>query len=315
MTDPAFALRADGLVKRYGELVAVDGIDLAVRRGTCVGLLGPNGAGKTTTIEMLEGLKSPDGGAIRILDRSWADDANEIRERIGVQLQDTKLEDKLTVVEAVTMFASFYRTRRPADEVLAEVGLEEKKDARYETLSGGQKQRLALACALVNRPALLFLDEPTTGLDPQARRRVWEIVEGFVRDGGTVLLTTHYMEEAERLAHEVVIIDRGKVIEAGPPREVVARLGAEAVIELQFADGDGRRETLDDELIRDIAGVQAVRHEPGTIILTTTAVQTTVGALLGLLKDRGIALEDLRTHRPTLEDVFVSLTGKHLRDA
>jgi ABC-2 type transport system ATP-binding protein len=315
MTDHAFALRADGLVKRYGELVAVDGIDLAVRRGTCVGLLGPNGAGKTTTIEMLEGLKSPDGGTIRILDRSWADDANEIRERIGVQLQDTKLEDKLTVVEAVTMFASFYRTRRPADEVLAEVGLEEKKEARYETLSGGQKQRLALACALVNRPALLFLDEPTTGLDPQARRRVWEIVEGFVRDGGTVLLTTHYMEEAERLAHEVVIIDRGKVIEAGPPREVVARLGAEAVIELQFADSDGRRETLDDELIRAIAGVQAVRHEPGTIILTTTAVQTTVGALLGLLKDRGIALEDLRTHRPTLEDVFVSLTGKHLRDA
>ena len=314
MSDPLLALRAEALVKRYGDLVAVDGIDLAVRRGTCVGLLGPNGAGKTTTIEMLEGLKSPDGGAIHILNRTWAADANEIRERIGVQLQDTKLEDKLTVFEAVTMFASFYRTRRPPADVLAEVGLEEKKGARYETLSGGQKQRLALACALVNRPELLFLDEPTTGLDPQARRRVWEIVEAFVRDGGTVLLTTHYMEEAERLAHEVVIIDRGKVIETGPPREVVARLGAEAVIELQFADAVTGAATLDDDELRGIAGVQTVRHEPGTLMLTTTAVQTTVGALLGLLKDRGIALEDLRTHRPTLEDVFVSLTGKHLRD-
>ena len=314
MSHHTFALRAEALVKRYGELTAVDGIDLSVRRGTCLGLLGPNGAGKTTTIEMLEGLKSPDGGTIQILDRTWSAEPNEIRERIGVQLQDTKLEDKLTVFEAVTMFASFYRTRRAPAEVLAEVGLEEKKDARYETLSGGQKQRLALACALVNRPELLFLDEPTTGLDPQARRRVWEIVEGFVQDGGTVLLTTHYMEEAERLAHEVVIIDRGKVIESGPPREVVARLGAEAVIELQFADGAGSA-TLDDDLLRAIPGVQTMRREPGALMLTTTAVQTTVGALLGLLKDRGIALEDLRTHRPTLEDVFVTLTGKHLRDA
>jgi ABC-2 type transport system ATP-binding protein len=314
VTSNSHALRAEGLVKRYGDLVAVDGIDLAVRRGTCVGLLGPNGAGKTTTIEMLEGLKTPDGGTIRILGYSWADAPNEIRERIGVQLQDTKLEDKLTVSEAVAMFASFYRKRRPLQEVLAEVGLEEKKDSRYETLSGGQKQRLALACALVNRPDVLFLDEPTTGLDPQARRRVWEIVEAFVHDGGTALLTTHYMEEAERLADEVVIIDRGKVIEAGPPREVVARLGAEAVVELQFADG-ADVPALDDALLRSIPGIQGVRHEPNALTLTTTEVQVTVGTLLGLLKDRGVALEDLRTHRPTLEDVFVSLTGKHLRDA
>jgi ABC-2 type transport system ATP-binding protein len=310
-----FALRAENLVKRYGDLVAVDGIDLSVRRGTCVGLLGPNGAGKTTTIEMLEGLKSPDGGTIQILDRAWAADPNGIRERIGVQLQDTKFEDKLTVAEAVGMFASFYRNRRPAAEVLAEVGLEEKKDSRYETLSGGQKQRLALACALVNRPELLFLDEPTTGLDPQARRRVWEIVEGFVQDGGTVLLTTHYMEEAERLAGEVVIIDRGKVIESGPPREVVARLGAEAIVELHFAAADTGGSALDDAMLRAVPGIQSIRREPGTLVLTTTSVQTTVGALLGLLQDRRIALEDLRTHRPTLEDVFVSLTGKHLRDA
>ena len=312
MISNSYALQAEGLFKRYGDLVAVDGIDLAVRRGTCVGLLGPNGAGKTTTIEMLEGLKRPDGGTIRILGQTWAAAANEIRERIGVQLQDTKLEDKLTVSEAVTMFASFYRNRRPLDEVLAEVGLEEKKDARYETLSGGQKQRLAIACALVNRPDVLFLDEPTTGLDPQARRRVWEIVEAFVQNGGTVLLTTHYMEEAERLSDEVVIIDRGKVIEAGPPREVVARLGAEAVVELQFVDG--AIGPLDDALLRTIPGIQGVRHEPNALTLTTTEVQVTVGALLGILKDRNVALEDLRTHRPTLEDVFVSLTGKHLRD-
>ena len=309
------ALRAEALVKRYGDLVAVDGIDLAVRRGTCVGLLGPNGAGKTTTIEMLEGLKRPDGGLIQILGRRWADDANGIRERIGVQLQDTKLEDKLTVQEAVEMFAAFYRHRRPPAEVLAEVGLEEKRDARYETLSGGQKQRLALACALVNRPELLFLDEPTTGLDPQARRRVWEIVEGFVRAGGTALLTTHYMEEAERLSDEVVIIDRGKVIEAGPPRDVVARLGAEAIVELHFAGVDRGGDTLGDDQLRAMPGVQTIRREPGVLLLTTTAVQGTVSALLGLLTARGIALEDLRTHRPTLEDVFVALTGKHLRDA
>ena len=306
------ALQAQGLVKRYGSLVAVDGIDLAIRRGTCLGLLGPNGAGKTTTIEMLEGLKAPDGGTIRILDRTWATDANGIRERIGVQLQDTRLEDKLTVFEAVEMFASFYRTRRAPADVLADVGLEEKRDARYETLSGGQKQRLALACALVNRPELLFLDEPTTGLDPQARRRVWEIVEGFVREGGPVLLTTHYLEEAERLSDEVVIIDRGTVIEAGPPREVVARLGAEAIVELHFAGTGG--DALDDATLRAIDGIQSVRREPGTVVLTTTAVQSTVGALLGLLTARGLALEDLRTHRPTLEDVFVALTGKHLRD-
>jgi ABC-2 type transport system ATP-binding protein len=309
-----YALRAQGLVKRYDKLVAVDGLDLDVKRGSCLGLLGPNGAGKTTTIEMLEGLKRPDGGTIEILGRSWSRDADDIRERIGVQLQDTKLEDKLTVAEAVAMFGSFYRSRRAPAEVLAEVGLEEKADARYETLSGGQKQRLALACALVNRPELLFLDEPTTGLDPQARRRVWEIVETFVAAGGSGLLTTHYMEEAERLAHEVVIVDRGKVIESGSPREVVARLGADAVVELRFVDASAAG-NLGDDTLRALPGLRDVRRDPAAIVLTTTDVQSTVGALLALLRDRGIALDDLSTHRPTLEDVFVSLTGKHLRDA
>jgi ABC-2 type transport system ATP-binding protein len=310
-----FALRATGLVKRYGDLVAVDGIDLAVRAGTCLGLLGPNGAGKTTTIEMLEGLKTADAGEIEILGRRWRDAAHEIRERIGVQLQETKLEEKITVREAVALFASFYRRRRVPDEVLAEVGLEEKRDARYETLSGGQKQRLALACALVNRPELLFLDEPTTGLDPQARRRVWEIVEDFVARGGTVVLTTHYMEEAERLSDDVVIVDSGRVIEAGSPRDVVARLGAEAIVELHFGDEADRLADFDEARVLAMPGVRSVRREPGVLVLSTTAVQQSVGALLGWLGERGIALEDLRTHRPTLEDVFVALTGKHLRDA
>ena len=310
-----WALRATGLVKRYGDLVAVGGLDLTVRRGTCLGLLGPNGAGKTTTIEMLEGLKRPDAGTIEILGQHWASKGHEIRERIGVQLQETKLEEKLTVFEAVTLFASFYRRRRPVEDVLAEVGLEEKRGARYETLSGGQKQRLALACALVNQPELLFLDEPTTGLDPQARRRVWEIVERFVSSGGTVVLTTHYREEAARLSDEVVIVDRGRVIEAGRPRDVVARLDAEAVVELHVGENPAAAEALDEARVRAIPGVRDVRWEPGVLVLSTGAVQASVSALLALLAERGIALEDLRTHRPTLEDVFVSLTGKHLRDA
>jgi len=312
--DPSpYAVRASGLVKRYGELTAVAGIDFTVRRGTCVGLLGPNGAGKTTTIEMLEGLKPPDAGRIEILGLQWSSDGDDIRERIGVQLQETKLEEKMTVIEAVTLFGAFYRRRRPVADVLAEVGLEEKRLARYENLSGGQKQRLALACALVNQPDLLFLDEPTTGLDPQARRRVWEIVERFVAAGGTVVLTTHYMEEAERLSDEVVIIDMGRVIEAGPPREVVARLGAEAVVELHV--GDREASALEGAELERLPGVEAVRREPGVVVLSTTAVQSSIGALLALLAERNIALDDLRTHRPTLEDVFVSLTGKHLRDA
>jgi len=308
------ALAATGLVKRYGDLVAVAGIDLRLDRGGCLGLLGPNGAGKTTTIEMLEGLKAPDEGSVEILGRTWRRDAHAIRERIGVQLQETRLEDKLTVAETVALFATFYQRRRPVSEVLAEVGLEEKRDARYETLSGGQKQRLALACALVNRPDLLFLDEPTTGLDPQARRRVWEVVEQFRAGGGSVVLTTHYMEEAERLATRVVIVDQGRVIEEGAPREVVARLGAEAIVELHFAADSGHAARIDDGTLAAVPGVARVRREPDALVLTTTSVQGTVAALLGLVERQRLALEDLRTHRPTLEDVFVTLTGKQLRD-
>ena len=306
------AVMARGLVKRYGELVAVDGVDFEVRRGTCLGVLGPNGAGKTTIIEILEGLKPPDGGEVQVLGRSWGDNAREIQERIGVQLQETEFQDKLTVIELLRMFRSFYRDGTDLEEVIATIGLEEKRTARVKTLSGGQKQRLAIGCALLHKPEVLFLDEPTTGLDPQARRRLWEVVETFKTHGGTVVLTTHYMEEAERLADEVIIVDRGVVIARGSPASIIASLGVENVVQFGLSDTDPRTLSEDDLLALD--GVQSVAYNGAQITLTVIQTQAVIAGLFDLIKQRQLALEDLRTHRPTLEDVFVSLTGKHLRD-
>ena len=305
----AGAIVARGLTKRYGDLVAVDGLDLEVERGTCVGLLGPNGAGKTTTIEMLEGLREPDGGEIRILDRTWKHDGDAIRERIGVSLQETKLTEKLTVLETLRLFRSFYGRGRAVDEVIDLIGLPSKRSTRVGELSGGQQQRLALGCALVHYPELLFLDEPTTGLDPQARRRVWEIVESFVDGGGTVLLTTHYMEEAARLANRVVIVDRGRVIANGSPDELVDSLGVESLVELDLGDA-----ALEPAGLEGLPGVQRVRLENGTASLDVRDVSTAVPAVLDRVRSAGGTVADLRIHRPTLEDVFVSLTGRHLRD-
>jgi ABC-2 type transport system ATP-binding protein len=275
-------------------------------------LLGPNGAGKTTTIELLEGLKRPDAGEIHVLGLEWEHAPAAIRAGIGVQLQSTDFQEKLTVFETLRMFRSFYAEARSEDEVITWVGLEEKRASRVGTLSGGQKQRLALGCALLNRPRVLFLDEPTTGLDPQARRRVWELVEAFKAEGGSVLLTTHYMDEAERLADELVIVDHGRVIARGSPEAIIRSLGAESVVECAPAGGDPR--VLGEDELCALPGVSGVRFETAFAVLSVTRTQDAIAGLFALAARRGLVLDDLRTHRPTLEDVFVSLTGKHLRD-
>jgi ABC-2 type transport system ATP-binding protein len=244
------AVECRGLVKRYGDVVAVDGLSLTVARGECVGLLGPNGAGKTTTIEILEGLLDADAGDIRILGLDWHTHERELRQRLGVQLQETQLAEKLTVGETLRLFRSFYHRGPSIDALAGLVGLDAKRKTWVGQLSGGQRQRLALACALAGEPDLLFLDEPTTGLDPQSRRQLWELLGRFRADGGTIVLTTHYMEEAEALCDRIAIIDHGKVIAEGRPGELIAALGAPRVV----------------------------------------------------------------TRNGTLEDVFMALTGRHLRD-
>ncbi|HYU30052.1 MAG TPA: ABC transporter ATP-binding protein [Gemmatimonadales bacterium] len=293
--------------------MAVAGLDLTVGGGECFGLLGPNGAGKTTSIEILEGLTPPDSGAVEILGTPWRDGAagRALRERLGIQLQETQLADKLTVSETLSLFRSFYQQSHTVDEVLALVELEEKRTARVVTLSGGQKQRLAVACALVSKPELLFLDEPTTGLDPQSRRQLWEIIRRFRAAGGTVLLTTHYMEEAERLCDRVAIMDHGKIIALGTPRELIATLGAEHVVE--FALSEGTPDDLIDRL-QHLGGVTAVRSGAGGLALTVTELHRTLPALLALLQQRQLELSLLTTHHATLDDVFVALTGRQLRD-
>jgi len=318
------AIRCTNLVKRYADVVAVAGVDLTVETGECFGLLGPNGAGKTTTIEILEGLTVPDAGDVELLGMSWRGgnggggrsgrgaDNRALRERLGIQLQETQLAEKLSVEETVRLFRSFYRHSHSVDEVLALVGLEEKRRAWVGKLSGGQKQRLAVACALVSRPELLFLDEPTTGLDPQSRRQLWEVISRFRRGGGTVLLTTHYMEEAERLCDRVAILDHGKVIALGTPPQLIASLGAEHVVEFALADGAGTAPEAAE--LAALPGVRSVRPAADRTALTVTEVHRAVPALLALLERRRAELSMLATHHATLEDVFVALTGRQLRD-
>lgn len=306
------ALRCQGLVKRYNDVVAVAGLDLEVNAGECFGMLGPNGAGKTTTVEIFEGLREPDEGDVEVLGDRWRGDGLALRTRLGIQLQETKFPDKLKVIEVVTLFRSFYPRGLQVDEVLSLVGLEEKAGAYVRTLSGGQKQRLSLGCALVGDPELLFLDEPTTGLDPQSRRQTWEIVEGLKARGRTVLLTTHYMEEAARLCDRVAVVDHGKVIALGTPKSLVASLGAEHVIE--FAVDEAAHAGPDEGSLRSLPSVEAVAHEAGSWRLTVREVHRAVPALLAMLSERGAEPTQLTTHHATLEDVFMSLTGRRLRD-
>jgi len=298
------------LRKSYGDVVAVDGLDLEVRPGECFGLLCPNGAGKTTTIEICEGLTPRDAGEVQVLGRRWGSDDRELRELLGISLQDTQFSEKLTVGETIRLFRSFY-PRGPAPDVVIDlVQLGEKARARVGQLSGGQRQRLALACALVGDPELLFLDEPTTGLDPQSRRQVWELIERFRADGRSILLTTHYMEEAERLCDRVAIVDHGRVIAQGTPRELIASLGAEHVVEFAVADGA----SLDPAAMAAAAGVEAPSRRDGAWRFQVSELHQAMPALLGELRRQGAQLSELRTHSATLEDVFVALTGRQLRE-
>lgn len=308
---PQAALRVRNLRKAYKDVVAVDGLELEVRPGECFGLLGPNGAGKTTTIEICEGLTASDSGDVEVLGMRWSSQARELRQRLGIQLQETQLSEKLTVIETVRLFRSFFRRGPAVPEVIALVQLEEKRNSRVGGLSGGQKQRLALACALVGDPELLFLDEPTTGLDPQARRQLWNLMEAFKLAGRTVLLTTHYMEEAERLCDRVAIMDHGKVIALGAPHELIASIGIEHMVE--FSAGTAAKALEVAPLCR-MEGVRDVRLDNGIVRMQVTALHRAVPALIEELGRQHVPLTELRTHSATLEDVFVTLTGRHLRD-
>ena len=300
------ALRCRDLRKSYGDVVAVAGLDLEVRSGECFGLLGPNGAGKTTTVEIFEGLLTPDSGEVEVLGERWRGDGRALRARLGIQLQETRFPEKLKVRELITVFRSFYPRGLAPRDALALVRLEEKTEAWVRALSGGQKQKLSLACALVGDPEVLFLDEPTTGLDPASRRQIWEIVEGLKARGRTVLLTTHYMEEAARLCDRVGIIDHGKLLALGTPAQLVATLGAEHVVELE-ADGE-----LPEDELRALPGVEALRAADGVVRLTVRDVARAVPPLLELLRRRGLEPRRLATHHATLEDVFLAHAGRAL---
>ena len=308
------ALSLASLRKVFGDVVAVDGIDLAVEEGECFGLLGPNGAGKTTTIEICEGLTSPDAGKVSLLGLSWESSANELRQRIGVQLQETQFPEKLTVTELVRLFRSFYRHGMSVEETIEMAQLEEKQHSRVGTLSGGQKQRLAMACALVGNPELLFLDEPTTGLDPQARRHLWELVDRLRNAGRTIILTTHYMDEAERLCDRVAIMDHGRIIALGTPQQLIASLGGDHIVEFAVTMGETEKENLNPELLTSIPGIQSHRVDAGLHQLSVDELHTTVPRIFSALAGMGLEPSEFRTHSATLEDVFVGLTGRNLRD-
>jgi ABC-2 type transport system ATP-binding protein len=310
---PSLLLR--GVRKAFADVQAVDGLDMEVARGECFGLLGPNGAGKTTTIEMCEGLTAPDQGTVEVLGLTWHDGADALRQRIGIQLQETQFPDKLTVEETLRMFRSFFKRGISVDESIRTAQLEEKRSSRVGGLSGGQKQRLAMACALVGDPELLFLDEPTTGLDPQARRHLWDLVDGLKQAGRTIILTTHYMDEAERLCDRVAIMDHGKVIALGTPQQLIGTIGGEDIVEFAVSgvDENGHGAVSVAELLA-IPGVQSHRVDAGLHQLSVSELHLAVPRIFAALAAQGLHLSEFRTHSATLEDVFVRMTGRNLRD-
>ena len=304
--DPVIRVR--GLTKRYGDVQAVDGIDFDVAKGEIFGLLGPNGAGKTTTVEILEGLREPDGGEVSVLGVNVARDADAIKPRIGVSLQTAALYPKLTVTELIDLFRSFYPKSRPTKDVMDALELGERHNARSQDLSGGQRQRLAVALSLVNDPELVFLDEPTTGLDPAARRSLWDIVEGLKADGRSVLLTTHYMEEAEILCDRLAIMDHGRILEMGTVESLVSKHFQERTVRFDRLDG------LAPEELERLPEVTSVKEDTDEVLMYTRDPGRTIGALLDLADSRGLEPQNLGIRRATLEDVFLDLTGRALRD-
>lgn len=317
MPEPELAVRCRDLVKRYADVTAVNGLDLDVHRGECFGLLGPNGAGKTTTVEILEGLLAPTSGTVEILGRQWESDEAWLRQRLGVSLQETFLPERLTVREILVMFRSLYVHGGTIDEAIGRVALREKERARYASLSGGQRQRLAVACALIGEPQLLFLDEPTTGLDPQSRRMLWDVILAFKKEGGSVVLTTHYMDEAERLCDRVGVVDHGRMIALGTPKELIDSLGGNQIVEIEVSARSEEElaalAALADAL-RGAHGVQHARNSSGRVVLTVSELHVALPSVLEQLKARQLDLTNLATHRATLEDVFVTLTGRALRE-
>jgi ABC-2 type transport system ATP-binding protein len=315
------AIQCRDLRKTYdGKVEAVRGLSLEIQTGECFGLLGPNGAGKTTTIEILEGLLEPTSGQVSIFGHSWQENEREMREWLGISLQETRLSEKLSVRETIELFASFYREPRSSDEVLDQLQLTEKADAWVGKLSGGQRQRLAVATALVCNPKILFLDEPTTGLDPQSRRQLWDIIRHFQQAGGTVLLTTHYMDEAERLCDRLAIVDHGQIIAEGSPADLIDRLGGHHVVEFAVSSNGAAAPRASEPqtsalpVWRALPSVESVREDNGLIALNVKEPHLTIPALLDAIEQQGRELERLTTRQASLEDVFVRLTGRHLRD-
>ena len=301
-------IRVRGLIKRYGDVRAVDGIDFEVAQGEIFGLLGPNGAGKTTTVEILEGLRVPDGGQAMVLGVDVAKGSDSLKPRIGVSLQTAALYPRLTVVELIDLFRSFYPTARPTAELIEALELGERRNAQTRELSGGQRQRLAIALALVNDPELIFLDEPTSGLDPAARRALWDLVRDLKAKGRTVLLTTHYMEEAEVLCDRLAIMDHGQILEMGTVDELVSKRFKERAVRFDAID------RVNDEDLAVLPAVSHLTHDADEVLLYTSDVAATIGALLALGETRGFEPQNLGVRRATLEDVFLDLTGRALRD-
>src|SRR5246127_1878640 len=305
---PDAVLQVDNLVKHYGDVHAVRGVSFSVDEGEVFGLLGPNGAGKTTTVEILEGLRNPDGGYVRVCGLDPQVNARELKHEIGAALQSTSLPEKLKVMEALRLFAGFYKRRRDPEELLKRFGLEEKRDAYYSKLSGGQKQRLALAMALVNNPRVLFFDEPTAGLDPQVRREIYDIIDELRRERKTIVMTTHYIEEAEHLCDRVAIVDHGKVIALGTPRELKAGSADKTRIEVRLARPES------EAVLTKLDGVSDCRNLNGGYALHCQRPPQAIVALVKHLEAQGNELVSLEIATPSLEDVFIELTGRRLRD-